>query len=307
MSPASVSVRVPGKINLQLAVGPLRPDGFHDLATIYLAVGRFDEVRLSESDEPGVRVSVTGADASRVPVTGENLAVRAVNAIATRLGREPSGHLHIDKAIPVAAGMAGGSADAAAALVAADALWNGRLARSELAQIASTLGSDVPFLLGGGAAVGTGRGEKIASALCRGTFHWVLAVADEGLATPAVYQELDRLRAGAAVPRPEVSAEVLAALAAGDSTSLAGALSNDLSAAAISLRPGLRRVLDFGVDSGALGSVVSGSGPTCAFLVDSAAAALDLAVAFTATGLCRTVAHASGPVPGATLVTRQVG
>ena len=307
MSTAPVTVRVPGKINLQLSVGPRRADGFHELATIFLAVSRYDEVTLSPAAEAGVAVATVGVDAERVPQSADNLAVRAVEAVAQHLDIEPSVHLNIHKSIPVAAGMAGGSADAAAALVAADALWEGRLSRPELLNLAAGLGSDVPFLLAGGVAVGTGRGERIAPALCRGEFHWVLAVAKEGLATAGVYAELDRLRASDKVPHPEVSAGVLAALAAGNAPALAKCLANDLGEAALSLRPTLGRVLEFGAESGALGGLVSGSGPTCAFLAESESAALDLAVAFSASGMCRTVAHAVGPVPGATVTTRRNG
>lgn len=190
---ASVTVRVPAKVNVQLAVGAARPDGFHDLANVFLAVGLYDEVTVTPADE--LRITCAGADAARVPLDTTNLAARAALALAERYGVEPAVHLHIAKDIPVAGGMAGGSADGAAALVACDALWGTGASRDELLAICAELGSDVPFSLVGGAALGTGRGEKLTPIEVGGTFHWVFAVADGGLSTPAVYGEFDRLAA----------------------------------------------------------------------------------------------------------------
>ena len=307
----SVTVRVPGKVNLGLSIGPLRDDGFHELATVYQAVSVYDDVvvRSAEQDDPAPLVTVTGSLNLDVPENAENLAWRAVEALAAHVARAPDVRVHIRKSIPVAAGMAGGSADAAAALVACDALWGTDLGRDELAQIAASVGSDVPFLIHGGTAVGTGRGEIISPALARGEFHWVFALADTGLSTPAVYRELDRLReserrdGARKAPPPQVPEGVLAALRQGDAQALAVAMTNDLQRPALSLKPRLKLVLDAGRDHGALGALISGSGPTCAFLVRSSEAALDLAVALSATGVCRTVMRASGPVPGARVVS----
>jgi 4-diphosphocytidyl-2-C-methyl-D-erythritol kinase len=212
--------------------------------------------------------------------------------------------ISLQKGIPVAGGMAGGSADAAAALVGIDALCDLKLGRDALAEIGSVLGSDVPFCLYGGTAVGTDRGDRISPALVRGDYYWVFALAYEGLSTPAVYQECDRLRAesGLEVPDPDVSPELMSALLAGDSARVGAALSNDLELAAISLRPALGQLLQAGRDAGALGAMVSGSGPTCAFLARDNMHALDIAVALTSTGLCRSVKRATGPAFGATVI-----
>jgi 4-diphosphocytidyl-2-C-methyl-D-erythritol kinase len=211
-------------------------------------------------------------------------------------------HIRIRKDIPVAGGMAGGSADAAAALVACDHLWGLGMTREELEEVAAELGSDVPFLLAGGTAMGSGRGEVLAPVLARGTFHWVFALSEGGLSTPAVYAECDRLRAGADVPEPTPSTGMMTALRSGDPRALGRALVNDLQPASISLMPELGDVLQAGLEFGALGGVVSGSGPTVAFLVGGTEAALDLAVSLTASGTVRDVRRATGPAHGAHLV-----
>ncbi|GHF76952.1 4-(cytidine 5'-diphospho)-2-C-methyl-D-erythritol kinase [Streptomyces thermodiastaticus] len=296
----SVTVRVPAKVNVQLAVGAARPDGFHDLANVFLAVGLYDEVTVTESDE--LRVTCEGPDAGQVPLDRTNLAARAALKLAERHGRSPAVHIHIAKDIPVAGGMAGGSADGAGALVACDALWGTGASREELLDICAELGSDVPFSLVGGAALGTGRGERLEPLQVGGTFHWVFALADGGLSTPAVYGEFDRLTAGRNVPEPQASPELLAALAKGDVDALAATVSNDLQPAALSLFPSLTGTLRAGREAGALAALVSGSGPTTAFLVRDADAADTVARALLASGTCRSVRTAAGPAAGATLV-----
>ncbi|QQM41446.1 4-(cytidine 5'-diphospho)-2-C-methyl-D-erythritol kinase [Streptomyces liliifuscus] len=296
----SVTVRVPAKVNVQLAVGGARPDGFHDLANVFLAVGLYDEVTVTPADT--LRVTCEGPDAAQVPLDRTNLAARAVEKLAARTGREAHVHIHIDKDIPVAGGMAGGSADGAGALLACDALWGTGATREELLDICAELGSDVPFSLVGGAALGTGRGEKLRVLEVGGTFHWVFAVADGGLSTPAVYGEFDRLNEGVEVPEPVASGGLLEALAKGDATALAAVLSNDLQAAALSLRPSLARTLAAGTDAGALAALVSGSGPTTAFLVRDAEAAVKVADALVVSGTCRAARVAAGPVPGAVVL-----
>lgn len=302
MATDSVTVRVPAKVNLQLSVGPLRPDGYHDLATVFHAVSIVDDVTVRTADEPGVRLTMSGEGAQDLPLDGTNLAVRAAHALAAHAGVEPAISMHVHKSIPVAGGMAGGSADAAGALVACDALWNLDTPRGELDAIAASLGSDVTFALHGGTAIGSGRGEQLTPVLARGTFSWVFAFADGGLSTPAVYRECDRLREGQQVPEPQVSPGLMQALRAGDPVLLGKALSNDLQIAALSLRSGLGRVLAVADDYGALGAIVSGSGPTCALLARDPEHALDLAVALTSADVCRTVRRADGPVAGARVV-----
>jgi len=294
-----VTVRVPAKINLHLAVGAPRSDGFHDLVTVFHAVSLFDELTVSAADEP--RIEVRGEGVSEVPVDETNLAWRAVQALADRADREPDVRLSLRKGIPVAGGMAGGSADAAAALVGLSSLWKLDLTRDELGGLAAELGSDVTFALHGGTALGTGRGEQIVPVLARHPQHWVIALHRGGLSTPAVFTELDRLRGGAeAAPRPVEP--VLEAIAGGDPRQLALSLGNDLQQAAVSLVPDLRRTLRAGVAAGALAGLVSGSGPTCAFLCDGPDVAIEVATELAGVGVCRTVRVAHGPVPGARVV-----
>jgi 4-diphosphocytidyl-2-C-methyl-D-erythritol kinase len=312
-----VTVRVPAKVNLQLAVGPVRADGYHSLVTVFHAVSLFDEVTVTAADK--TTIAVAGEDAAAVPADRSNLAWQAASALAKAAGlRGAAVRIEIRKRIPMAAGLAGGSADAAATLVACNELWQTGLAPRELAELAAGLGSDVPFALVGGTAVGRGRGEHLTPALAAGTYHWALAFGLEGLSTAQVYATADRLRAaraadgpqrgsGSSGPQrgsgePELSHPLMTALRSGDPAQVGPLLSNDLQPAALSLQPGLRRTLAAGREHGALGAIVSGSGPTCAFLASDAARARDVAVALTGAGVCRAVVRASGPVPGAVVV-----
>ncbi|MET9124641.1 MULTISPECIES: 4-(cytidine 5'-diphospho)-2-C-methyl-D-erythritol kinase [unclassified Streptomyces] len=296
----SVTVRVPAKVNVQLSVGGARPDGFHDLANVFLAVGLYDEVTVEPADE--LRVTCSGPDAGQVPLDRTNLAARAALELARRHGVDPAVHLHIAKDIPVAGGMAGGSADGAAALLACDTLWGTGASREELLDICAELGSDVPFALVGGAALGVGRGEQLRTLEVGGTFHWVFALAERGLSTPAVFREFDRLNEGVRIPEPVASQELLEALAKGDAAALAATVSNDLQPAALSLFPALADTLAAGRASGALAALVSGSGPTTAFLTADAESARTVADALRASGTCRTVRVTDGPAPGAAVV-----
>jgi 4-diphosphocytidyl-2-C-methyl-D-erythritol kinase len=306
-----ITVRVPAKLNLQLAVGPPRADGYHDLVTVFHAVSLFDEVTVEAAERDGV--TVTGEDADRVPDGQENLALRAVAALRAVLagGREArvsgAGNVRVTiaKRIPVAAGLAGGSADAAAALVACNELWAGGLTQAQLGQVGATVGSDVAFAVFGGTAVGRGRGDQLTPALVPAMrYHWVLAFADGQLPTPGVYKALDRLRAarGAQPAGPGLDTELMSALRGGDAALVGKRLSNDLQPAAVSLFPALRKTLAAGLELGALGALVAGSGPTCAFLASNAERALALAVSLSGAGVCRSVARVSGPVPGAAVV-----
>jgi 4-diphosphocytidyl-2-C-methyl-D-erythritol kinase len=308
-----VTVRAPAKINLQLAVGPLRDDGYHDLVTVFQAVSLYDEVTAAMVDGSGDdQVLVSGEGADSVPAGPDNLALKAATALAQVAGLSPDPGRHLEitirKRIPVAAGLAGGSADAAAALVACNELWQAGLSLEQLSGIAAGVGSDVAFSLLGGTAVGQGRGEQLSPALASGEYHWVLAVADGQLSTPEVYRTLDRLRASASVPDAAAGPDALdhalmAGLRSGDAAAVGRALSNDLQAAALSLFPALRKTLNAGQELGALGAIVAGSGPTCVFLAANAERAVDLAVALSGAGVCRAVARAAGPVPGVTIMT----
>src|SRR5215475_6288882 len=313
----AVTVRVPAKVNLQLAVGPARADGYHDVATVYHAVSLFDEVTVAHAEHGSVTVAGEGADS--VPLDSGNLAFRAAGALLQAAGPgskvDPGLAIQITKRIPVAAGLAGGSANAAATLVACNELWGIGLSQQELCELASHIGSDVAFGLLGGTAIGIGRGEQVTPVLTSGTFHWVLAFADGGLSTADVYSACDRMRAAkesrqakgrkagtSGVRDPVLDNALIAALRSGDPAELGPLLSNDLQPAAISLRPELRRTLAAGRELGALGAMVSGSGPTCAFLAKNRRHARDLAAALAGAGVCRTVAQVTGPAPGATIV-----
>ena len=294
-------MRAPAKVNLHLSVGQLRDDGFHDLTTVFQAVGLYDDVTLSRAEEPSVTVAgpASLADREAVPLDAANLALRAVALLAAHTGQDGSVAVHISKGIPVAGGCAGGSADAAAALVGADALWGTGLGKDELAALGAELGSDVPFGLHGGTALGTGRGEHLTPVLEQGDYAWVLAISDVGLSTPPVFAELDRQRESGPVGVVNDPTEVLAALRQGDPVALGRALGNDLQAAAVTLQPRLRRLLDAGRDLGALGAVVSGSGPTVALLARDEPHGVALAAALAGQGICSSVRRADGPVPGA--------
>jgi 4-diphosphocytidyl-2-C-methyl-D-erythritol kinase len=300
-----VVARAPAKINVHLAVGPLRADGFHQLQTVYFAVSLHDTVSVEAGEGLSLELTGEGADGD-VPTDRSNLVWRAAELLARHAGVAADAAIRIDKAIPAAAGLAGGSADAAAALVALDAFWGTRADRTDLDRLAAQLGSDVPFSLHGGVALGAGRGEQLSPVLARRPWHWVLGIAGEGLSTPAVYAELDRLRADGRVPDGDVDTApdaVLAALRSGPVSALAAAVRNDLQAPALSLRPDLRRALRAAEEAGAEAALISGSGPTVAALVADEHAAVRLAAELAGAGVFRTVRVASGPVPGARVVS----
>ncbi|WP_371680304.1 4-(cytidine 5'-diphospho)-2-C-methyl-D-erythritol kinase [Streptomyces sp. NBC_01276] len=299
----SIAVRAPAKVNLQLGVGGRRDDGYHELASIFLTVSLFDRITLTPAEE--LRVTVAGAGAGDVPADGSNIAARAVGLLAERNGLHPGVHVHIDKRIPVQGGMAGGSADAAGALVGCNALWNLGVSRTELVSLAAELGSDVPFSVLGGAAFGSGRGERLTVLPVGATTHWVFATAGFGLSTPAVFAEQERRRRDAGmpwtadgIPSPRVSQRLVDALARGDTAMLADALSNDLQPVATSMRPELAATLRTGTDAGALAGVLCGSGATIGFLVADRDAARTVAEKLMASGTCAAAHVADGPVPG---------
>ena len=264
----SVTVRVPAKVNLQLAVGPREADGFHNLVTVFQAISIYDDVTITKSAPGnGITISIIGDHTHGVPADSTNLAVKAAQLIADDYDFVIDAHIEVNKSIPVAGGMAGGSADAAAVIVGLNELYELEMSREEMHEFGSQLGSDVPFMISGGTAIGQGRGDQLTAALSRGTYHWVLALSTVGLSTPAVYQECDRLRAGLDIAAPQTSDALMQSLLAADSKAVGQALHNDLQSAACSLRPALTLVLDVGEEYGALGSIVSGSGPTVAFLV----------------------------------------
>ena len=290
--PRKVQVRMPAKINISLKVGPPRADGFHDLATIFHAVSLYDIVTVTERPA-GSGISLA-CDSPGVPEDATNLAWRAAERMAVEAGRAPDVAIAIDKGIPTAGGMAGGSADCAGTLLAINELWQLGLGRDRLMELGAELGSDVPFCVAGGTALGTGRGELLTPVLARGEYHWVIATADSGLSTPRVFAQLDAMRPTA--PAPVVSEVVMSALRSADARALGRALENDLQAPALALKPALKHTLDAGIEAGALGALVSGSGPTCVFLARDREHALDLQIALTASGLAADVTRAYGPV-----------
>jgi 4-diphosphocytidyl-2-C-methyl-D-erythritol kinase len=303
MKSHGVVTRVPGKVNLQLSVGPLGNDGFHEVTTVFQAISLFDDVTVTEGKAgSGTTISVSGQTANGVPADASNLAIRAAQLMMKEFDLSTDLEIKLKKEIPVAGGMAGGSADAAGVIVGLDSLYELGLAKDEMEKIASQIGSDVPFSISGGVAIGTGRGDQITTALSKGSYIWVLALSSQGLSTPAVYQECDRLREGLSIASPQVSEPLMQALRAGDAKALGKSLLNDLQAAACSLRPALRLVLDVGIDYGALGGIVSGSGPTVAFLVSDEEHAMDLTVALSASGVVSSIARAIGPAHGARII-----
>ena len=296
----TVEIQVPAKVNLQLSVGPKKADGYHEVVTVFQAISLMDTLKISHADQFGI--SIKGDYTNGVPLDQSNLVYKAVELMSENFDTDKTIDIEINKSIPVAGGMAGGSADAAATLLGIDALYGLGLSKDELGDVARKLGSDVPFMLHGGTAVGRGHGDEITPALSRGMYHWVIAVSSSGLSTPSVYGECDRLRTGLDIKDPSLNDELLQALLSGDSTRVGKSLNNDLQAAAISLRPALRLILDTGQEYGALGGIVSGSGPSVAFLVADEDHSLDLAVALTSSGVVGSVARAQGPVSGAKVV-----
>jgi len=305
----TVRVKAPGKVNVSLEVGPLRPDGYHSVASVYLAVSLYEEVAATSTETPGITVSLSRAstvdlDAADIPLDGNNLAYKAA-AIMADVSERPTGvHLEITKRVPVAGGMGGGSADAAATLLACDALWNSGLSREELAHLAAELGADVPFSLLGGTAVGLGVGDELSPALAKAQTHWVLVTADYGLPTPEVYRTLDRIRDAGGIQAAEptgVDPKILTALRGGDAEALGRVLVNDLQRASIELAPALRDTLGIGESHGAIAGLVSGSGPTVALLAEDPVAAEGLAADLQHYGLTALAVH--GPVPGARIIS----
>ena len=303
MRSRGVVARVPAKVNLQLAVGPLGNDGFHEVTTVFQAISLFDDVTVATAPENnGISIQITGQTSTGVPSDNSNLAVKAAALMIKNYDLPNDLSIKLKKEIPVAGGMAGGSADAAGVIVGLDSLFELGLSRDEMEILGSKIGADVPFSICGGVAIGTGRGDQITPALFKGSYNWVLALSGQGLATPSVYAECDRLREGLSISTPVVSEQLMQALRAGDAKALGKSLSNDLQPAACSLRPALRLVLDVGLDYGALGGIVSGSGPTVAFLVKDDEHAMDLTVALSSSGVISSVVRATGAVAGARII-----
>ncbi|WP_100445303.1 4-(cytidine 5'-diphospho)-2-C-methyl-D-erythritol kinase [Glycomyces xiaoerkulensis] len=296
---AAVTVDVPAKINPHLGVGDARADGYHALATVYQAVSVYDTVTAERRSEPGVELTIIGEGADTLPTGESNLAHKAAQLVALYGEIETGVRLRLHKRIPVAGGLAGGSADAAAALVACARLWEIEIGDAELHRLAAGLGSDVPFCLKGGVAVGAGRGEELTRVDARGSWHWVVATTDTQIPTPECYEEVDRLRAeGIGRFSDDVEPIVKAFESGVGADDLARLLVNDMEAAAVSLRPQLASLMHGGLEEGALAAHVSGSGPTVLFLVEGSKHASALARRLRMRGGARSVHLAHGPVAG---------
>lgn len=335
---SDVSVSAPGKVNLFLALGAARPDGYHPLNTIFAQIGLSETVTVSplkslattapqpastapissassapaQSDSapaaaqpapsataasapaaqtggPRIELALTRPD-SNVPLDHTNLAYRAAQAVAQQAAQRglatPDVHILLDKAVPVAGGMAGGSADAAATLKACNEFWQVGLSLEELAQLGAQLGADVPFGLYGGVALGTGRGDLIEPLKAApGPYYWTFALQDKGLSTAAVFKHFDAtVQAPPAADMPPE--QLLAALEAGDVAEVSRHIRNDLQATAIDLRPELGQLIDLAKKAGALAAMVSGSGPTVAALSSSRAVAERVALCWSLTPFC---------------------
>lgn len=341
---SDVSVSAPGKVNLFLALGAARPDGYHPLNTIFAQIGLSETVTVTplqslattapqsastapvssassapalaapaaQSDSapvaaqpapsataasapaaqtggPRIELALTRPD-SNVPLDHTNLAYRAAQAVAQQAAQRglatPDVHILLDKAVPVAGGMAGGSADAAATLKACNEFWQVGLSLEELAHLGAQLGADVPFGLYGGVALGTGRGDLIEPLKATpGPYYWTFALQDEGLSTAAVFKHFDAtVQAPPAADMPPE--QLLAALEAGDVAEVSRHIRNDLQATAIDLRPELGQLIDLAKKAGALAAMVSGSGPTVAALSSSRAAAERVALCWSLTPFC---------------------
>lgn len=346
---SDVSVSAPGKVNLFLALGAARPDGYHPLNTIFAQIGLSETVTVTplqslattapqpastapvssassvpalaspaaradsasaaaqpapsatavpaqpglvpaaQTGGPRIELALTRPD-SNVPLDHTNLAYRAAQAVAQQAAQRglatPDVHILLDKAVPVAGGMAGGSADAAATLKACNEFWQVGLSLEELAHLGAQLGADVPFGLYGGVALGTGRGDLIEPLKAApGPYYWTFALQDEGLSTAAVFKHFDAtVQAPPAADMPPE--QLLTALEAGDVAEVSRHIRNDLQATAIDLRPELGQLIDLAKKAGALAAMVSGSGPTVAALSSSRAAAERVALCWSLTPFC---------------------
>ena len=303
-----ISVSAPGKINIFFKVGALQENGFHEVLSVYQALDLRETVTVTSADN--WQVSVSGAlsadQIAAVPTGEENLVVRAAKSIAELAGLEDPHpvNFEITKNVPVAGGMGGGSADAAAALLAVDELWCTGVDGESLLHKAAELGADIPFALIGGTAIGVGKGDDLEPIDDVNQLHWVLVPMDVGLSTPRVYAKLDEIRAARGenpelVATPSKPRELISALQFGDAREVARYLHNDLQEAAVALMPELSITMHAGLAAGALAAMVSGSGPTVAMLAESAAAAQSIANHLAFEGYIAIPTH--GPAKGTLL------
>ena len=257
---AGIRLRTHAKINLFLRVLGRRPDGYHEIESIFHGISLADDitVRATEGHDVDVDIQVARGPGTGVPKREDNLAYLAAQALIER-GVTASGvSIDITKRIPIGAGLGGGSGNAAGVLVALNDLWGARLPTDDLNDLGATVGSDVPYCLTGGTMLVTGRGENLSSLPSPGDLHFVLGISDEPLYTKDVYERLDSLGTDGEVG----SAAMTLALGAGDAAEVAELLHNDLEPAAFSLRPELEELKKVILGAGALGAGLTGSGPT---------------------------------------------
>ena len=286
-----ITASAPGKINLYFAVGPKLANGYHEVCSVYLALNLREKVSIERSVELSIKVSgsLSQEQLAQVPTDRRNLVVSAAQMVT-----DEALSFEIEKQVPVAGGMGGGSADAAAALLATQALT---CSTAKLEAV--SLGADVPFALLGGVALGVGVGEKLTELEMNTEIFVVLITSEAGLSTPTVYNRLDELREqDDLVPEftPPIPADLIEALASGDVDAIARLAHNDLQRAALSLKPELQETIDRALNAGALTAMVSGSGPTVFALADSEVKAQQIAQAFGPAALVT-----SGPAAGARL------
>jgi 4-diphosphocytidyl-2-C-methyl-D-erythritol kinase len=293
-----VTAVAPAKINLALRVGRRRADGYHPLKTLFHAIDLTDRVTVRAATRNGV--SVSGVDASEVPADSSNLASQAAELMRRFTGRRDAVRIRIKKAIPMAGGLAGGSADAAAALVGINQLWSLGLSHRKLTELGAVLGSDVPFALHGANAIGHGRGEALTAMPSTGQLHWAIVTSREGISTPEVFARFDAMieRSPLEAP-PPIPTGLIDAVRRGDVATVGHHLINDLQGAILALRPELADVMAAAKSVGALGAIISGSGPSVACLAESAAGAAQLAADLTEIYPDNPVLVATGPASGA--------
>ena len=267
--------RTYSKVNLFLRVVGRRPDGYHEIESIFHGISLSDEIdiTITDGDDIEVEMDVERGSDRAAPRIEENLAYLAARALVDR-GLEATGvRIHITKRIPIGAGLGGGSGNAAGVLVALNELWKGALGADVLGEVGASVGSDVPYCLTGGTVLASGRGERLSSLPSPSDMHLVLGVSREPLLTRDVYERWDELAFDAEVG----SAPMTLALGAGDPREVAELLHNDLEPAAFSLRPELEELKKVISSAGALGAGLTGSGPTLFGIAEDDEHARDIA------------------------------
>lgn len=250
----SITVLARAKINLVLDVLGKRPDGYHEVEMVMQSIELHDCLEFSPGTG-GISLAVEGGD---VPSGKENLVYRAAELICLHAGIKDGVNIRLKKNIPAAAGLGGGSADAAAALVALNEMWGIGYSLSELMRLGEQLGADVPFCLRGGTALARGKGERLEQLPPCPRFGLVLVKPPFGVSTAAVYRAF---APGPVEKKPDCRAMVRA-LQEGDVAGIVENLANALEPVAFKMHPQIACIKRKLVEAGALGALMSGSGPT---------------------------------------------